>query len=110
MKLGKKKLNLEVVTLTKFHEDSTKIVDFLLIVTFLAIAKFAGLPSRYPILEFITLFDGMYGIQNATNSVCLFQWTLSFKEGGERPLGGDITHVLRPTDLTTTRRRDSSAS
>ena len=29
-------------------------------------------------------------------------WTPSFKEGEERPLGRDITHVLRPPDLTTT--------
>ena len=42
--------------------------------------------------------------------VCLFQWTPSFKEGGEGPLGGDITHILRPTDLTTTQRWDSLAS
>ena len=26
----------------------------------------------------------------------------SFKEGGEHPLDRDITHVLRPPDLTTT--------
>ena len=35
-----KKLTLEVVSLTKFHENRTKIVDFLLIVTFLASAIF----------------------------------------------------------------------
>ena len=29
-------------------------------------------------------------------------WMPSFKEGGERSLGRDITHVLRPPDLTTT--------
>ena len=28
--------------------------------------------------------------------VCLFQWTPSFKEGGEYPLGWDLAHVLRP--------------
>ena len=27
---------------------------------------------------------------------CLFQWTPSFKEGGEYPLGWDLAHVLRP--------------
>ena len=28
--------------------------------------------------------------------VCLFQWTPSFKEGGEYPLDWDLAHVLRP--------------
>ena len=28
--------------------------------------------------------------------VCLFQWTPSFKEGGEYPLGWDLAHILRP--------------
>ena len=28
--------------------------------------------------------------------VCLFQWTPSFKEGEEYPLGWDLTHILRP--------------
>ena len=34
-------------------------------------------------------------INNAAG-VCLFQWTPSFKEGGEYPLGWDLAHVLRP--------------
>ena len=33
--------------MTKFHEDRRKIVDFLLIVTFLASCKFLGSPSMY---------------------------------------------------------------
>ena len=37
--------------MTKFHEDRTKIVDFLLLVTFLAIPKFARTPSSCRILE-----------------------------------------------------------
>ena len=52
----------------------------------------------------------LYAFEVKSLFVCLFQWTPSFKEAGEHPLGGDITHVLRPTDLTTTRRWDSLAS
>ena len=38
--------------LTKLHKDNTKIVDFLLIATFLAIPKFDRTPSRGQIHEF----------------------------------------------------------
>ena len=41
------KLAHELVILTKFHEDRTKIVDFLLIVTFLASCKFLRSPSMF---------------------------------------------------------------
>ena len=47
MKFGQTYLPNELVILTKFHENRTKIVDFLLIVTFLASCKFLGTPSRY---------------------------------------------------------------
>ena len=50
-----KKLNLEVVTLTKFHEDSTKIVDFLLIVTFLASSPWCVLTRFSPVSCFADL-------------------------------------------------------
>ena len=40
-------LPYELVILTKFHEDRTKIVNFLLIVTFLASPKFPQTPSTY---------------------------------------------------------------
>ena len=39
--------------------------------------------------------------------VCLFQWMPSFKEGGERPLGGDITHIpVSYTHLTLPTNRE----
>ena len=40
--------------MTKFHKNRAKIVDFLLIVTFLAIPKFARTPSR-----FLAMVDAM---------------------------------------------------
>ena len=47
MKLGQNNyLTPEVVTLIKFHEDRTKIVDFFLILTFLASPLFYLSPSR----------------------------------------------------------------
>ena len=42
----------ELDILTKFHEDRIKIVDFLLIVTFLASCKFLRSPSMYIALEY----------------------------------------------------------
>ena len=51
--------------MTKFHKDRTKNVDVLLIVTFLAIPKFAQTPSRYNYMEnMLTVYctTGLYCI------------------------------------------------
>ena len=62
--------------------------------------KFSFQNNHFHLLLFTICYDFMKVFEAKIKRVKY--WTPSFKEGEERPLGRDITHVLRPPDLTTT--------